>query len=114
MTRKILFGTAVALLLAFAGPAQADTSVGVGAAFGDDDSAAFTLNLRQTYDPLVSSELAEIQPFVDLGVHAWNGDDDTVWGASLAPGLKLTLFTTAPFQPYMAGSVGGAVVVPMS
>ena len=109
MTKKVLFGTAVAILLAFAGPAQADTSIGGGIAAGDDSSTAFNLNLRQTYDPFVSNEIFELQPFADVGLHAWT-EDDTVWGASLAPGLKMTLFTTAPIQPYMAGSVGGIVL----
>ncbi len=109
MTKKIIFGTTVALLLAFAGPVQAETSVGGSIAYGDEDSTAFGANVRQSYDPLFSSEIAELQPFVDLGVFGWT-EEDTVWGASLSPGLRLTLFTTAPFQPYLAGSVGGAVV----
>ncbi len=108
MTKKLLIVSAVAALLALAGPAQADTSIGGGMAAGDDGSAALNLNVRQTYDPLVSTSIIEIQPFAELGVHYWT-DDDSVWGASLAPGIKVTLFTTAPFQPYLVGSVGGAI-----
>ncbi len=109
MSKKLTLGVAVACLLALSGPALADTSVGGGVAYGDGGTAAYTLNVRQSYEPLFTSEILELQPFADLSVHAWN-DDETVWGASLAPGLRLTLFTTAPFQPYLAGSVGGTVL----
>lgn len=88
----------------------ADTSVGGSVAIGESDTMAYTLRARQSYEPWVSGEAGEIRPTAELGGFAWVGDDDTVWGGYLAPGLRLTMFTTASFQPYLAASVGGAAV----
>ena len=88
----------------------AETTVGGGVSVGEGSSMAYNLNVRQSYEPWLSGEVGELQPTAELSGFAWVDDDDTVWGASLAPGLRFTLFTTANFQPYMEGSVGGAVI----
>ena len=62
MSKKLALGVAVACLLAFGGPARADTSVGGGIAYGDGGTAAYSLNVRQSYEPLFTSEiLAEVE-----------------------------------------------------
>jgi hypothetical protein len=89
----------------------ATTSVGVGAGRGESDSMAYSLNVTQTYEPLVSNEVMDLSPTAEIGAHVWvpDGDDHSVWGGFLAPGLRFTLNTTAPLRPYLEGSVGGAV-----
>ena len=88
----------------------AETTVAGSVAVGESSSMAYNVNVRQTYEPWFSGEAASLQPLMELSGFAWVGDDNTVWGASLAPGLRFTMFTTANFQPYLEGSVGGAAI----
>lgn len=112
MKKTLAIITAMALL-AFAGTAQAvSTTVGAKVARGNSDSTAYTINITQSYEPWLVNELFQLTPTAELGGHAWVDDDsdvDTVWGAYLAPGLRFSLFTDAPIQPFLEGSVGGAV-----
>ena len=88
----------------------AGTSAGFSAARGQSDSYAYSLFLRQSYEPWLSGSIGELAPNVEIGGHAWTHDDtDTVWGAYAAPGVTFTLFTNAALQPYMGGSLGGAI-----
>lgn len=73
---------------------------------------AYSINIGQRYEPWFESGLFSFTPFAELGGHVWVPDDsdsDTVWGAFLAPGLRLTLFTDSPIQPYLEGSIGGTI-----
>lgn len=88
----------------------AETTVGGSVARGEGSTMAYTLSVRQSYEPWLSGEMGSLQPTAELAGFAWVDDDDTVWGGSLAPGLRFTMFTSANFQPYMEGSVGGAVI----
>lgn len=90
----------------------ATTSIGANISRGSSDSMAYSINIGQKYEPWFESSLFSFTPFAELGGHAWVPDDsdsDTVWGAFLAPGLRLTLFTDSPIQPYMEGSIGGTI-----
>jgi hypothetical protein len=89
----------------------ATTSVGLGAARGESSSMAYSVNVTQKYDPLVSNDVIDLAPLAELGAHAWvpDGDDETVYGGFLAPGLRFTLNTTTFIRPYLEGSVGGTV-----
>lgn len=111
MIRSLKVLTAGLSLLLFAGSAlAAETTVGGSIAIGESSSTAYTINIRQSYQPWLSGEAGELTPIAELSGFAWVGDDDTVWGVSLAPGLRYTMFTTSSFQPYLEGSVGGAVI----
>lgn len=88
----------------------AHTAVEAGAAAGESGSIAYNLGVKQTYDPWLSNELLEITPTAYLGGHVWDRSNDTVWGATLAPGLVLSMFTTSDITPYLAGSLGGTVI----
>ncbi|MDL2317300.1 acyloxyacyl hydrolase, partial [Desulfovibrio sp. OttesenSCG-928-A18] len=88
----------------------ASTSVGVGVSRGNSDSMSYSLNITQRYDHWVDNEIFQLGPTAELGAHAWVDDNsDTVWGAYLAPGLQLNLFTSSAIRPFIAGSVGVAV-----
>lgn len=110
MKARIFTCILVCGLLAAGAARAASTSVGIGASAGQDSSMAYTLQITQSYEPWLSNEAMELKPFVELGGFVWTNDDDTLGGASLAPGLKFTLHTNAPFQPFLAGSVGGAIL----
>lgn len=90
----------------------ASTSVGFGLSRGSSHSTAFTLKLMQKYEPWLETSLFSLSPLAEIGGHAWvpdDGDADTVWGAYLAPGMRFTLHTNTFFQPYLEGSIGGAL-----
>jgi hypothetical protein len=72
---------------------------------------AYSLNLTQKYQPVLSNDILEITPLAEIGAHVWvpKNDSPSVWGGFLAPGLRLTLNTEAPVRPYVEGTVGGAV-----
>lgn len=92
--------------------AAASTSVGIGVSRGESSSMAYSLNFLQKYEPWIDNGIFEISPTAELGGHAWvdnKSDVDTVWGAYLAPGLHLSLYTDSRIRPYLSGSVGGTV-----
>jgi hypothetical protein len=112
MRRVVMLCAGLAALMVTASAASAaTTSVGGGVARGESDSMAYSLNITQKYEPLISNEVIDLSPLAEIGGHAWvpNGDDKTVYGGFLAPGLRFTLNTTASLRPYLEGSVGGAV-----
>lgn len=88
----------------------AHTAVEMSIAHGQSSSVAYNLGIKQTYEPWISSSLLELTPTAYLGGHVWDRSSDTTWGATVAPGLVLNLFTTSDFTPYLAGSVGGTVI----
>ncbi|MDR1685046.1 MAG: acyloxyacyl hydrolase [Desulfovibrio sp.] len=100
-----------ALMVTASAVSAATTSVGLGAAGGESSSMAYSVNVTQKYEPLVSNDVIDLAPLAELGAHVWvpDGDDETVYGGFLAPGLRFTLNTTASVRPYLEGSVGGAV-----
>ena len=107
------FFLSLLLLALSASPAfAAATSVGLDVARGDGHSMSYSLRVAQKYAPWFSNSLFELGPSAEIGGHAWVSDKshvDTVWGAFIAPGLYLTMFTDAPIRPFMTASVGGAV-----
>jgi hypothetical protein len=110
---KVLFSSILlaALLTASAGGA-ASTTAGIGISRGQSDSMAYSLNIKQRYEPWVATEMFELAPLAEIGGHAWVSSPagvDTLWGGFLAPGLRFTLNTDKNLQPYLEGSVGGAV-----
>lgn len=111
--RNYLFVTALLIaMLPSAAASAASTSVGVNVSRGQEDSMAYSLNVTQKYSPWVDNENFEITPLAELGAHLWvpdDGDDNNVFGGYLAPGLRIALHTSAPIQPFLEGSVGGAV-----
>ena len=111
--KNILCSAVIAAYVLAAGMAHAaTTTAGVSVGRGDSHSMAYSLQVGQTYEPWLSNEACELAPTMELGGHAWVDDKDhvdTVWGMSLAPGLRFVLFTSSSFRPYLAGSVGGAV-----
>ncbi len=88
----------------------AETTVQLGVAVGNDSAMAYTLQVRQAYEPWIGNSAVELKPIAELAGFVWTKSDDTVGGVSLAPGLMLTLFSNASFQPYLSGSVGGAAI----
>ena len=112
MKKNILLTTFL-LLVCMSGTAHAaGTAVGGSAAFGDHSSSAFTVFAEQVYDPWVSGELGEIAPTAEIGASWWSiRSNKDVYGAFLAPGIRLSLFTSqSAFRPYLGGSLGGAVI----
>jgi len=110
---KFLFSSVLlaALLTASAGIA-ASTTAGIGINRGQSDSMTYALNIKQQYDPWLATEAFELAPLAEIGAHAWvssHRNVDTLWGGFLAPGLRFTLNTDKNIQPYLEGSVGGAV-----
>lgn len=110
--RKIILMVIVACLtVLFAGSAfAANTSVGFGAARGESRSTAYTLSVNQIYEPWFGNSVVELAPTAELAGHYWKKGSDDAWGASLAPGLRLTLFSDGSFNPYIGASVGGAAM----
>lgn len=110
-TQPFFLSALLASFLFVTGTAHAaGTSVGVSAAVGQSDSYAYSLFLRQTYEPWLSGNVGELTPNIEIGGHAWTHDDtDTVWGAYAAPGVTFTLFTNSALQPYLGGSLGGVI-----
>ena len=101
-----------ALLATATASSAASTSVGLGISRGQSDSMAYSLGIKQQYEPWIASDLFELAPLAEIGGHAWVDDDsdaDTVWGGYLAPGLRFTLNTDKGIQPYLEASVGGAI-----
>lgn len=112
MKLKTLFAVILLLFMPASPVLAAGTTIGADVARGDSDSMAYSLRISQKYAPWISNSLFELGPLAEVGGHAWvdNKDDvDTVWGGYLTPGLYMTLFTDAPVQPFLSGSVGGAV-----
>ena len=90
----------------------ASTTAGFGISRGQNDSMAYSLNIKQRYDPWMASDIFELAPLAELGGHAWvskHSGTDTVWGGFLAPGLRFTLHTDKNLQPYLETTVGGAL-----
>lgn len=104
---------AVAGMFIFVGSAMAQTSVNIDVARGESHSMAYSISAYQTYEPLISGSVGELIPTTELSGHLWtpdDRDDDNVFGASLAPGLKFRMFTESNIHPFIAGSVGGIVL----
>ena len=109
----VLFVSAliVALCTASAGIA-ASTTAGIGVNRGQSDSMAYSLNMKQRYDPWMANEVFELAPLAEIGGHAWVSEHssvDTLWGGFIAPGMRFTLHTHKNYQPFLEGSIGGAV-----
>ena len=108
-----LFLSILLVTLCAASPGNAaSTTIGGSIAWGEDDSMAYALGVKQRYDPWIASEIFEIAPLAEIGGHAWVSNHtgvDTVWGGFLAPGLRFTLNTGKNFQPFLEASVGGAL-----
>lgn len=111
MRRFLMFFAAVLVVMSLATvAAAASTSVGLSVSRGQEDSMAYSLNVLQKYEPWVDNENFEISPLAEIGGHLWVPEhDDNVWGAYLAPGLRVALNTSAQFRPYLEGTVGGAI-----
>lgn len=110
-TGKLLCMTFLcAALLCATAASAASTSAGINVSRGQDDSMAYSLNILQKYTPWVDNENIEISPLAEMGAHLWVPEHgDNVFGGYLAPGVRLALHTSAPLQPYLEGSVGGAI-----
>jgi len=114
MKRATLFflsALLVALCMATAAIA-ASTTAGISVSRGQGDSMAYSLGIKQRYDPWISSDIFEFASLAEIGGHAWvsrYSDTDTVWGGFLAPGLRFTLHTDKDIQPYLEATVGGAL-----
>lgn len=109
VTQLKIFFLVVCLSVGFAGSAfAANTSVGFGAARGEGSSTAYTLSVNQLYEPWFASSVVELAPTAELAGHYWKKGSDDVWGASIAPGLRMTLFSDGAFNPYIGASLGGA------
>lgn len=110
---KFIFSTVLlTVLLSASAAAAATTTAGVSIARGQSDSMAYSLHIKQQYEPWVSNELFDFSPVAELGGHAWVDDDDdvdTVWGGFLAPGVRFALNTDKALQPYLEATVGGAL-----
>ena len=101
----------ITLYTASAGIA-ATTTAGGSISRGDNDSMAYSLGIKQRYDPWVANEILELAPLAELGGHAWvsrHSSNNTMWGGFLAPGLRFTLNTDKDFSPYLEAAVGGAL-----
>ena len=112
MNLRNVFFSLLLLILSASSAYAAATSVGFDVSRGDSKSMSYSLKVAQKYAPWFSNSLFELGPSAELGGHAWVDDKsnvDTVWGAFIAPGLYLTLFTDAPIRPYISASVGGAL-----
>ncbi|MDR0339684.1 MAG: acyloxyacyl hydrolase [Desulfovibrio sp.] len=106
----ILCATFLALLVSLSPASPADTSAGINVSRGKEDSMAYSLNVMQKYESWIDNENLTLGPLAEIGAHAWVPDhDDTIFGGFLAPGLRLALNTNAQIQPYLEGSVGGAL-----
>ena len=90
--------------------AAATTTLEGNIAYGQSDTMAYEVQVRQGYEPWLSGSVGELSPTAELGGFAWVGDDGTVWGMSFAPGLMFSLYTSAGFQPFLAASIGGALL----
>lgn len=113
MNKLSLIITTFLATVLFAGSAvAASTSVGLGISRGDSDSMAYSLNISQKYEPMVDTEAVTVTPIAEIGGHVWidkDDDVDKVWGAYLAPGLRVNLNTDKNIRPYVEGTLGGAV-----
>jgi len=108
-----LFLLALAVTLCAASAAiAASTTLGIGISRGQEDSMAYSLNIKQRYDSWIANDAFELAPLAEIGGHAWvssHSSVDTVYGGFLAPGLRFTLYTNKNFQPYLEATVGGAL-----
>ena len=106
---SVLFVTLLAASVAIA----ASTTAGVGISRGQNDSMAYSLNIKQRYDSWISNDAFELAPLAEIGGHAWvarrDSANDRLYGGFLAPGLRFTLYTGKNFQPYLEATVGGAL-----
>ena len=111
MKLKTFFLTVGFLLALNSAALAANTEVRLGVAKGESDTTAYSLSVLQRYEPLVAGTLGELAPTAELAAHFWDGDgDDNVWGGSIAPGLRFTMFTDGSFNPYLGASVGAAAL----
>lgn len=111
-TRKLLLICVAMCVVLFSASSAfaANTSVGFGAARGESSSTAYTLSVNQIYEPWFGNSVVELAPTAELAGHYWKKGSDDAWGASLAPGLRLTLFSDGSFNPYIGASVGGVAM----
>lgn len=112
--KVLCFIKAAAVFLVILLPAStglaAETTIEANVSAGQANSMAYSLSVRQTYEPWISTSVFDLTPMAGIGLHVWDRSDATIWGGSIAPGLMLNLYTTSSIQPYLGGSVGGAVV----
>lgn len=113
--RNVSYGIAASVLilsciLIMPVQAAAQPSIGFSVAHGAESSQAYDLSLRHVFEPIYATESIRLSPLVETGISLWEHSAETVWGGNANIGLVLHFFEGKTWRPFIAGTVGLAVL----